>query len=66
MKPNENRLFAPFDFTSVMLYGPTAFSINGKITISSKIAGKQVKNHALNQGLSASDIVAIKKLYQCK
>ena len=66
LKPNENRLFVPFDFTSVMLYGPTAFSFNGKVTVSSKIAGKQVKNHPLNQGLSASDIDAIKKLYHCK
>lgn len=66
LKPEENRLFTSFDFDSIMLYGPTAFSKNGKITMSSKIDGKQVKNPPKDQTLSQYDIESINKLYQCK
>lgn len=66
LQPNQNRLYTTFDFGSVMLYGPTAFSKNGKITMSSKWQGIEVRDHPLNSGLSGTDITRIKKLYQCK
>ena len=66
LQPEGNRLFTTFDFDSVMLYGPTAFSKNGQVTMSSKIAGKHVKNPPKDQTLSPYDIESINKLYQCK
>jgi len=65
LQPNQNRLLAPFDFDSIMLYGPTAFTKNGGITMSSKVAGKAITDHSPSLGLSADDIASIKKLYGC-
>jgi hypothetical protein len=62
---SENRLLTTFDFSSVMLYGPTAFNNNSGITMSSKIAGKEVVNYSQEEGLSVNDTISIKKLYGC-
>lgn len=64
-KESENRLLTTFDFSSVMLYGPNAFNNNSGITMSSKIAGKEVVDHLQSEGLSVNDTISIKKLYGC-
>ncbi|MEZ4888586.1 MAG: M12 family metallopeptidase [Chitinophagales bacterium] len=49
-----------YDFGSIMHYGATAFSKNGKPTISSKVAGKSFGQRS---GMSAKDIAGIKAIY---
>lgn len=49
----------PYDFASVMHYGPTDFGIDGKTTISRKDGGVIAKNKAL----SAGDINTINSIY---
>ncbi len=49
-----------YDFGSIMHYGATAFSKNGKPTISSKVAGKTLGQRT---ALSAKDIAGIKAIY---
>lgn len=56
----------PFDFESVMLYGPRTFSDRpGVITMESKLPGKRVLEMSEKRGLSPGDIEAINKLYLC-
>jgi hypothetical protein len=52
----------PYDFASVMHYGPNAFSKNGKPTLVARQAGVTFGNA---QKLSATDIVEVKRLYRC-
>ena len=49
-----------YDFGSIMHYGATAFSKNGKPTISSKIPGKKLGQR---KELSPKDIAGIKAIY---
>ncbi|CAG2179239.1 unnamed protein product [Oppiella nova] len=68
MDPKDNRLLMPFDFNSVMLYGPLAFSKDGRShTMGPKDKYKSESMLEVNHkyGLSESDINAIQKLYQC-
>jgi hypothetical protein len=65
MQPQENSLFVPFDFDSVMLYPPNGFSKNGKETMSSKIPGKRVKMPQEKPVLSEGDTFSIDRLYNC-
>ncbi|GLD67223.1 uncharacterized protein AKAME5_001858100 [Lates japonicus] len=58
-----NNLNVPYDYTSVMHYGPRAFSKNGRDTITplrpSAVIGQRI-------GMSENDILKINKLYGCK
>lgn len=65
LEPDENVLYTQFDFDSIMLYGPTYFSKNGQVTLSSKVSGKQVKDQLHTQVLSKLDLEKINKLYDC-
>ncbi|RWS24280.1 Astacin-like metalloprotease toxin, partial [Leptotrombidium deliense] len=65
----ENKLFFPnrFDYKSVMLYGPTAFSKDGRsITMSAVQRGVQFVPVREKHRLSREDVVAINLLYKCK
>ncbi|XP_039670664.1 high choriolytic enzyme 1-like [Perca fluviatilis] len=58
-----NNLNTPYDYTSIMHYGRTAFSINGQDTIT-PIPDPKVQI-GQRQGLSSLDIIRINKLYSC-
>ncbi|CAG2120078.1 unnamed protein product [Medioppia subpectinata] len=66
--PNDNRLIVPFDFNSIMLYGPLAFSKDSiSKTMGPKAQYSSERMVEVNEkyGLSKLDITAVQKLYQC-
>lgn len=69
LSPEENLLFFPnkFDFNSVMLYGPTAFSKDGRsITMSPHDPRTKFTPVRVKTKLSREDVIAINLLYKCK
>ncbi|XP_041931060.1 hatching enzyme 1.2-like [Alosa sapidissima] len=62
-KQSTNNLNTPYDYSSVMHYGSTAFSTNGRETIT-PIPNPNVQI-GQRQGMSTTDILRIKKLYGC-
>lgn len=62
-RSNTNNLNTPYDYSSVMHYGKTAFSINGMDTIT-PIPNPNV-SIGQRQGLSTTDILRINRLYSC-
>ncbi len=69
LSPDQNRLLYEFDFQSIMLYGPLVFSKDGKsITMSPKPKYSSEKMTEVHEkhGLSKSNILGIRKLYQCE
>lgn len=65
MKPNEERIFVSYDYNSVMHYGSTAFTKNGKVTMNPIKSSTALLEVFQKYGLSKSDILAVKKLYRC-
>lgn len=55
----------PFDYESVMLYGPRTFG-NGQITMESKLEDKKVIEMHEKPGLSKADVDGINRLYLCR
>ncbi|XP_036837597.1 high choriolytic enzyme 1-like [Oncorhynchus mykiss] len=62
-RSNTNNLNTPYDYSSVMHYGKTAFSVNGMDTIT-PIPNPNVPI-GQRQGLSTTDILRINRLYGC-
>ncbi|KAG5263490.1 hypothetical protein AALO_G00265410 [Alosa alosa] len=62
-KQSTNNLNTLYDYSSVMHYGSTAFSTNGRETIT-PIPNPNVQI-GQRQGMSTTDILRIKKLYGC-
>ncbi len=54
----------PYDFNSVMHYGPTAFGIKGQMTIQTLDPSKQGRIGNRN-GFSGYDILQMNLLYKC-
>lgn len=54
-----------FDFWSIMLYGPKAFSMNGKNTIISKVKGQKVIEEQMKKSMSVGDVELLRTLYKC-
>jgi len=63
LRPHEIRVYTPFDYDSIMIYGETAFG-NGSITMSAK-TGVELLPIELKPGLSTFDVISINKLYKC-
>ncbi|XP_069546406.1 high choriolytic enzyme 1-like [Brachyistius frenatus] len=62
-RQNTNNLGTPYDYSSIMHYGKTAFSINSKDTITPiPYAGVRIGQR---QGLSHWDVTRINRLYRC-
>ena len=60
------RIFTSFDYNSVMLYGPRAFSKDQhSITMEPKLAGFYMIEVHEKPGLTKLDAESIKKLYRC-
>ncbi|UYV68859.1 hypothetical protein LAZ67_6001294 [Cordylochernes scorpioides] len=64
LEPHENKLLTPFDFDSIMLYGPKYYSKNGRPTIKAK-SGITIIDINDKTVLSKGDIERINKLYEC-
>lgn len=62
---SQNRIFGPFDYDSIMLYGSRLFSWNGRDTMSARRRGVQLRDTAQKFGLSKMDIQNINILYGC-
>ena len=60
------KTLVPFDFESVMLYGPKTFGQQGRISMESKIKGKRVLEMSEKSGLSKGDVDGINRLYMCR
>ncbi|KAG1660828.1 Astacin-like metalloprotease toxin 1 [Nymphon striatum] len=63
LSPDENYLFVPFDFNSIMMYGKTAFTKNGLDTIRPK--DPSIKEFGRSKHLSKGDLITISTLYNC-
>ncbi|GIY78916.1 zinc metalloproteinase nas-13 [Caerostris extrusa] len=65
LKPHENLLLDTFDYNSIMLYGNTAFSKDGRsLTMVAKNGATLYETYD-KPGLSNSDIIRVKKMYSC-
>ena len=64
-KSNQINLYGvPYDFTSIMHYGPYSWSINDKVTIRS-IDPKYQERFGYSRQLSFYDIMLANRMYQC-
>lgn len=68
LKKGDNKLLTDWDFDSIMLYGSTIFSENGKVTMEPQPKYSNVKLVDVGDkpGLSTNDVIAINMLYNCK
>lgn len=66
LNPNQNILYTPFDYDSIMIYGNNAFSKDGtSVTMKAK-NGKKLLDPYNKVGMTASDIKRVNMMYQCK
>lgn len=63
--PQKNRIFGPFDYESIMLYGAKLFSWNGRDTMIARKRGVRLRDTAVKFGLSNYDADSINHLYGC-
>lgn len=62
---SQDILFRPFDFRSIMLYGPKLFSRNGQDTMVPIKRGARLLDTGVKAGLSDEDATSINMLYGC-
>lgn len=60
------KTIVPFDFESVMLYGPKTFGQEGRVSMESRVKGKRVLEMKEKSGLSKGDVDGINRLYMCR
>ncbi|GIY31341.1 astacin-like metalloprotease toxin 1 [Caerostris darwini] len=65
LQPHRNILMDTFDYTSVMLYGNTAFSKDNKSNTMVAKTGVRLYETYDKPGLSASDVKRVRKMYWC-
>lgn len=63
--PQQNRILRPFDYDSIMLYGPKLFSRNGEDTMIPVKRGIRLLDTGVKNGLSDEDATSINLLYGC-
>lgn len=66
LSSSQNKLWAKFDYNSIMIYSSDSFSKNGKDTMEAKSKGQTLLAPYDKKQLSDSDILQIKKAYKCK
>ncbi|RWS18468.1 Astacin-like metalloprotease toxin [Leptotrombidium deliense] len=62
----ENQLLVPFDFDSIMLYGPYMGSQNGQATMTANDPNQKFRDTYEKDGMSELDIKALNLLYKCE
>ena len=62
---NINTLDVPYDFGSLMHYGKTFYSVNGKETITPKDKTEKNSFNSLPDRLSVADLKKLNKFYNC-
>ncbi|XP_035219843.1 astacin-like metalloprotease toxin 1 [Stegodyphus dumicola] len=67
LKPDQNQLLTPFDYDSIMLYGSYTFSKDRKNKLMTMVGKNNLflKDVINKYFMSKSDIIRIKKLYNC-
>jgi len=66
LDPSDNKILTPFDYNSIMLYGPHSYSKDGKaITMEPKYSGFTMLEVFDKPGLTQMDAKAINLLYNC-
>ncbi|RWS20573.1 astacin-like metallopeptidase 2 protein, partial [Leptotrombidium deliense] len=66
LKAYEAKIYTPFDYDSIMQYGPRAFSVNGFLkTITPKNLKVTLKESYERKSLSNYDAISINKMYGC-
>ncbi|GFS53408.1 astacin-like metalloprotease toxin 1 [Nephila pilipes] len=65
LQPHENLLLDTFDYNSIMLYGNTAFSKDGRSLTMVSTSGVPLYETYDKPGLSRSDVTRVKKMYSC-
>ncbi|PRD23783.1 UNVERIFIED_CONTAM: nas-4 [Trichonephila clavipes] len=65
LQPHQNLLLDEFDYNSIMLYGNTAFSKDGRSLTMVAKTGVTLYETYDKPGLSRSDIIRVKKMYNC-
>ncbi|KFM77150.1 Astacin-like metalloprotease toxin, partial [Stegodyphus mimosarum] len=63
--PDQNRLYTPFDYDSIMLYGETAFSREWGLKSMEAKDGRYLKPTYEKEGMSDSDVKRLNMLYNC-
>ena len=63
--PNQDQIFRPFDYESIMLYGPKLFSSNGRDTMVPMKKNVRLLDTGVKKGLSDEDARSINILYGC-
>lgn len=65
LQPEENLILTPFDYMSIMLYGPRTFSFDDfSITMTRKDGGRLI-DVPFKNGLSKHDVHNVNQLYNC-
>uniref|UniRef100_A0A2L2XY81 Metalloendopeptidase n=1 Tax=Parasteatoda tepidariorum TaxID=114398 RepID=A0A2L2XY81_PARTP len=64
LAPKQNILYNTFDYKSIMIYGNKAFSNNDKDTMVAR-NGEKLLDPYEKQGMTASDIERVRKMYKC-
>lgn len=59
------RTYTKFDYGSIMIYGPKAFSKNGKNTMTPKKKGARMMEAHFKNKLSSADVITLNALYNC-
>ncbi|KFM56534.1 Astacin-like metalloprotease toxin, partial [Stegodyphus mimosarum] len=67
LKPDQNQLLTPFDYDSIMLYGSYTFSKDRANKLMTMVGKNNLflKDVVRKYFMSKSDIIRIKKLYNC-
>ncbi|KAG8189143.1 hypothetical protein JTE90_018437 [Oedothorax gibbosus] len=65
LKPHENLLITAFDYNSIMLYGNTAFSKDGRSNTMVAKTGQRLYETYDKPGLSNLDVIRVNKMYSC-
>ncbi|RWS13713.1 astacin-like metallopeptidase 2 protein, partial [Dinothrombium tinctorium] len=66
LSPFQNQIFTDFDYESIMIYGSTAFSRDGRSpTMVPLKAGVYLRDPGYKYSLTEKDVISIKKLYGC-